>query len=88
MLAAVLEPFMMSNLGSCRSNGAYTKLLTPVQALLAKMNEFEEVGEEVFGLSLSSSLRFVRGTPCHRVFSRHGCRVWAPFRPHFFGGVR
>jgi hypothetical protein len=39
---------MMSNLGSCRSNGAYTKLLTPVQALLAKMNEFEEVGEEVF----------------------------------------
>eukprot|EP00435_Cladocopium_sp_Y103_P061685 s1586_g23.t1 len=33
---------------SCRSKGAYTKLLSPIQALLVKLNEFEETGEEPF----------------------------------------
>ena len=80
-LAAVLAPWMMSNLAarldswlyatgaseskgavcraasdevqevlsrSCHSKGAYTRLLSPIQALLLKVNEFEEAGEQKF----------------------------------------
>ena len=35
---------------SCRTKGAYTRLLSPVQALLTKINEYEEVGEEKMDL--------------------------------------
>eukprot|EP00435_Cladocopium_sp_Y103_P058885 s1903_g20.t2 len=37
---------------SCRTKGAYTRLLSPMQVLLKKLNEFEEVGEEPASLSL------------------------------------
>ena len=35
---------------SSRTKGAYTRLLSPVQALLTKINEYEEVGEEKIDL--------------------------------------
>eukprot|EP00435_Cladocopium_sp_Y103_P071384 s62_g37.t1 len=35
---------------TCRTKGAYTKLLSPTQVLLKRLNEFEEIGEETFQL--------------------------------------
>ena len=62
---------------SCHSKGAYTRLLSPIQALLLKVNEFEEAGEQKF----CPTSRETRQASCFYVWILGGFFRSQPRRP-------